>query len=75
MNWDQSSAALKTEMAFVIQQPKYAFSFLKKLASQLKAKAFRLSPRDGYILWIPTLTFDEKNFDPKLGVVRKLGPC
>lgn len=54
MNWDPRSAALNTEMAVVIEQPEYVQAFLAKLPSQLKDNAYRLTLRDGDIVWTNT---------------------
>ncbi|HHG3047791.1 TPA: phospholipase D family protein [Vibrio parahaemolyticus] len=73
MNWDPRSAALNTEMAVVIEQPEYVQAFLAKLPSQLKDNAYRLTLRDGDIVWTNTKTGEEYDSEPEAGVFRRLG--
>lgn len=73
MNWDPRSAALNTEMAVVIEQPEYVQTFLAKLPSQLKDNAYRLTLRDGDIVWTNTKTGEEYDSEPEAGVFRRLG--
>ncbi len=73
MNWDPRSAALNTEMAVVIEQPEYVQTFLAKLPSQLKDNAYRLTLRDGGIVWTNTKTGEEYDSEPEAGVFRRLG--
>ncbi|MDV6252268.1 phospholipase D family protein [Vibrio sp. EA2] len=73
MNWDPRSAKLNTEMAAVIKQPEYVQDFLATLPEILNNNAYRVTLRDGDIVWTDNKTGQEYDSEPEAGVWRKLG--
>ncbi|MDW3189595.1 phospholipase D family protein, partial [Vibrio sp. Vb0932] len=55
------------------EQPEYVQAFLAKLPSHLKDNAYRLTLRDGDIVWTNTKTGEEYDSEPEAGVFRRLG--
>lgn len=73
MNWDPRSAKLNTEMAFVIEQPEYAQSFLATLPEILNNNAYHVTLREGDIVWTDKKTGQEYDSEPEAGMWRKMG--
>jgi putative cardiolipin synthase len=73
MNWDPRSAKLNTEMAAVIKQPEYVQDFLATLPEILNNNAYRVTLRDGDIVWTDNKTGQEYNSEPEASMWRRMG--
>ncbi|MDF2152968.1 phospholipase D family protein [Vibrio sp. CAU 1672] len=73
MNLDPRSAALNTEMAFVIDQPEFVLQSLSVLPEQLREGAYQIVLKNGNIAWKDHQTGQIHTSEPEASVWRKIG--